>query len=193
MANLLDIARRRPLSIAARLLTILIVLPTLAVAQDADQRRLRPAVGVHLGYASIDKAKGSLEVGAFADVGSYRYERLRMIVGVDYLSSTSTRPNADGEFSDLTLSGDLRWKPFAVRSVAPFVAVGLGLHFRNNDASDPDIADIYDGLAVGYNLSLGSMIDFTPDGRTGAVVDLRRVAAQNVSRSSFRVGAFYRF
>ncbi len=175
------------------LLAACCLLPALVSAQDPELRRLRPAVGAHVGFASIDKAKSALEVGAFADVGSYRAERLRVIVGVDYLSSTSTRQNADGSFSDLTLHGDLRWKPFAVRAVTPFVGVGLGLHVRNNDATDPDIADIYDGLAVGYNLSLGSMIDFTPDGRTGGVVDLRRVQARNVDRSSFRVGAFYRF
>jgi hypothetical protein len=175
------------------LLAALSLMPTHAEAQDAQARRLRPAVGAHVGYASIENAKGSLEIGAFADVGSYRRERVRMILGVDYLSTTSTRPAADGSFSDLTLSGDLRWKPFSVGTVAPFVGAGIGVHLRSNDASDPTIRDLYNGLAVGYNLSLGSMIDFLPDGTKGAVLDLRRVQAQNVDRTSFRVGAFYRF
>lgn len=165
-------------------------------AQDAEApelRTLRPAVGAHVGYASIEDAANSLEVGLFADVGSFRWPWLRTVAGLDYLSTSSTRPNADGTFRDLALNLDLRLKPVRVRRVTPYVGAGVALHFLSTTATDPNVRGIYDGTVVGVQGALGALMDLRPDRAWGASAELRSVAAQNIGRTTLRIGVFRRF
>jgi len=170
-----------------------LLFPLAADAQSDPVRRLGPAIGAHLGFTTIEKADNTIEAGVYADVGSVRWERMRVIIGVDYLSSSSTRSGADGSFNDVTLNGDLRYKPFNISGVTPYIGAGLGIHVRSTDATNPLIKDIYDGIAVGVNVFGGALVDLSEDGRTGALGELRRVQAQNVNRTAFRLGMFFRF
>lgn len=171
--------------------------PTTTVrAQDTEEpsaRVIRPALGAHFGFANIESAENALEVGLFADIGSYRWAWLRTVVGLDYLSSSSTRPGADGTFSDVAVNLDLRIKPLRVRSVTPYLGAGLGVHFRSTTASDPNVRDIYDGVVVGAQGFVGALVDLRPDGNWGASGELRTLAAQNINRTSLRLGVFRRF
>lgn len=165
------------------------------VELEPDQQvAVRPLLGIHLGYAGIEKAKNTIEFGASAEVGSYRTPRLRFALGLDYLSSDTERPpRPSGSFSDLSVNGDLRFKPFQVRTVAPYLGAGLGLHFRSNDYDqDPNIADLYDGVAVGVQGFLGVLVDGSDDGRWGFSGELRAVRATNIHRTSLRAGLFLR-
>jgi hypothetical protein len=173
----------------------LIPLPLSLSAQVEEERdvAVRPLLGVHLGYAGIEKAKNTMELGASAEIGSYRTPRLRFALGVDYLSSETTRPpRPGGSFSDLSVNGDLRFKPFQVRTVAPYLGGGVGLHFRGNDYQEPNIADIYDGVAVGVQGFLGVLVDGAEDGRWGFSGEFRAVRAKDLHRSSLRAGVFLR-
>ena len=177
-------------------LSLLVVLasPLAAQVEEVDREvAVRPLVGIHLGYAGIEKAKNTVEFGVSAEIGSYRTPRLRAALGVDYLSSDTKRsPRPAGSFSDLSVNGDLRLKPFQVRSVAPYLGAGLSLHFRGNDYEEPNIADIYDGVAVGAQAFVGVLVDGSEDGRWGFSGELRTVRAQNLDRTSLRVGLFLR-
>lgn len=51
-------------------LPLVALAPLLAGAQES-RRSLRPAIGVHAGYASIDKAGSTLGFGASADDGRW--------------------------------------------------------------------------------------------------------------------------
>lgn len=187
---------------AARLLllTALIALPgplyaQIAIpvtAEDTVPRYLRPALGVHLGYVAIEDAGNTVQVGATVELGAYRTPRLRFAVGVDYLSSDTERADLEGSFRDLTVSVDLRFKPFQVRTVAPYIGGGIGFHLRSNDYDDPNIHDIYDGVAVGGQLFLGVLVDGNETGRWGFSGELRGVRAQNLDRTAFRAGVFLR-
>jgi hypothetical protein len=166
----------------------------LAAQQVEDQEvAVRPLFGVHLGYAAIEKAKNAIEFGASAEIGSYRTPRLRFAVGFDYLSSDTERtPRPSGSFSDKSLYGDLRLRPFQVRTVAPYVGAGLGLHLRGNDYDDETIADLYDGVAAGVQGFVGVLVDGREDGRWGFSGELRTVRAINIHRTSLRAGLFLR-
>lgn len=154
---------------------------------------VRPHIGFHLGYAGIEKADNTLEFGAHAEVGSFKTPRLRFALGLDYLSTDTERPpRPAGSFSDLSVNGDLRFKPFRVRGVVPYLGAGIGLHFRDNDYDDPNIADIYDGMAVGGQAFAGVLVDGTEGGRWGFSGELRVVRAQNLNRTSLRAGLFLR-
>lgn len=161
-------------------------------AADSVPRYLRPALGLHLGYAAIENAGNSLEVGASVELGAYRTPRLRFALGVNYLSSDTERAELDGSFSDLSVDLDLRYKPFKVRSVAPYLGVGVGFHFRGNDYTDPNISDLYDGLGVGAQFFGGMMVDGNAEGRWGVAAEVRGVRAQNIHRTSVRAGLFLR-
>ncbi len=159
---------------------------------DTVPQYLRPALGVHLGYAAIENAGNTIEIGATVELGAYRTPRLRFALGVDYLSSDTKRADLDGSFSDLTISADLRYKPFQVRTVAPYIGAGVGFHLRNNDYDDPNVRDIYEGVAVGGQIFAGVLVDANETGRWGFSGELRGVRAQNLDRTSFRAGVFLR-
>lgn len=161
-------------------------------AVDTVPQYLRPALGVHLGYAAIENAGNTVEFGATVELGAYRTPRLRFALGVNYLSADTKRADLDGSFSDVTISADLRFKPFQVRTVAPYIGAGLGFHVRSNDYDEPNIRDIYDGVAVGGQLFAGVLVDGNETGRWGFSGELRAVRAQNLDRTSFRLGVFLR-
>jgi len=164
-----------------------------AVAQEEEALAPRPTLGAHLGYASVDKADGALEFGAAAEVASFRSPRLRLVLGVDRLSTDTKRENLPGDFTDLSVNGELRFKAPRVRAVAPYLGLGLGLHFLSNDYEDADIADIYDGVVVGVQAMVGAMVDGSETGRWGFLGEGRVMRAQNIHRSSIRGGLFLRF
>jgi hypothetical protein len=180
----------------AALATLMLALPAVAAAQEpvdeAERRTFRPALGAHLGYAAVERADDTFEVGAWIDVGSYRFSRLRVAIGVDYLKTEPARGQGQGSYSDVSVSGDLRLKPFRIRSVVPYVGAGVGIHFRSNDIPVPNVADIYDGIAVGVQGVAGLMVDGAASGRWGVSGELRAVRAQNLNRTSLRGGVFVR-
>lgn len=153
---------------------------------------LRPALGLHLAYAANEKAGNTLAVGATVELGAYRTPRLRFALGVDYLSSDTERAELDGSFTDLTIGVDLRYKPFQVRTVAPYFGAGVGFHVLGNDYDDPNISDIYDGVAVGGQFFVGVLVDGSQSGSWGFSGELRTVRAQNLDRTSLRAGVFLR-
>jgi len=153
----------------------------------------RPSIGAHVGYVSIEDAKNALEVGIAGDIGSLRWPWLRTVVGLDYLSTSSNRPNADGTFQNIALNADLRATPLQIRNVVPYFGAGVGVHFRSTTATDPNVRDIYDGVVIGAQGFVGAMIDLRADGAWGASAELRTVAAQNIGRTSLRAGVFRRF
>ena len=174
-----------------------LVLPFLLLqpvsAQDSSDEGPRPTLTLFLGYANIDKAEGAAELGASAEIGSYRYSRLRVAVGVDRVSSHTERTDENGSFSDLAVNGDLRFIPGGVGKVEPYLGAGLGLHLLSNDYDDPDVSDIYDGLVVGVHAFLGAKVDMAETGRWGVIGEARFLAANDIGRTSLRAGVFFRF
>jgi hypothetical protein len=111
---------------------------------------------------------------------------------VNYLTTEPTRGQSSGSYSDLTLSAEARLKPFRLGSFVPYLAGGLGLHIRNNDIPEPNIADLYDGVVVGVQAALGLLKDGGDTGRWGYSGEMRIIRAQNIDRTSFRAGLFLR-
>lgn len=153
----------------------------------------RSAIGAHVGFVSIEDAKNASELGLSAEFGSLRWPWLRTVVGLDYLRSSSTRANADGTFQNIALNLELRATPLQIGKVVPYIGGGLGVHFRSTNASDPNVADIYDGVVVGAQGFLGALMDLREDATWGLSTELRTVAAQNIGRTSLRLGVFRRF
>jgi hypothetical protein len=186
------------LSIRMTQLIAALCLPVALVSQEPAQgtatpTALRPSIGAHFGFVSLDDARNTLEVGLLADLGSYRYPWLRTVAGLDYLNSRSTRPGADGSFTDVSLNLDIRIMPFSVQAVTPYLGVGPGVHFRSTTASDPNVANIYDGTVVGWQAFIGALVDLADDRSWGALAELRTTQAQNIDRKALRVGAYRRF
>lgn len=179
-------------------LAVALCLPAALIAQEPARQAespsaLRPSIGAHFGFVSLKDARNTLEVGLLADLGSYRYPWLRTVAGLDYLNSRSTRPGADGSFTDVSLNLDFRIMPFSVRAVTPYLGAGAGVHFRNTTATDPNVANIYDGTVVGWQGFIGALVDLADDRSWGALGELRTTQAQNIDRTSLRLGAYRRF
>jgi hypothetical protein len=170
------------------------VLPGLSGAQEAAPPRLdlRPAIAAHVGFATVDQAKNTLEYGIAMDVGPLRQPQLRLVLGLDYLR-TDTRRTPGGSFSDVSLIADLQWKPLRIGATTPYVGAGLGAHIRSNDIADPNVADIYDGVAVGGQLFAGAQVDANDTSLWGFAGELRLTKAQNLNRTALRAAVFRRF
>jgi hypothetical protein len=176
------------------------------VSSDAD---LQPLVEVHVGYAVVTKADDAIEFGASTEMNAFSKQYLRLVTGVDYMSTRTKREITggavpEGSFSDLGVYGDARLRPFRVKVVAPYLGIGLGLHFRSNDyqaadgASDDvkratkNIADLYDGVGICAQGSVGVLVDGTESGAWGVSGDVRSIKGADVGRTSIRVGLFVR-
>lgn len=175
----------------ALLLPFLLLQPV--SAQDSSDEGPRPTLTLFLGYANIEKAEGAVEFGASAEIGSYRYSSVRVAIGVDRVSSHTERIDEDGSFSDLALNGDLRFIPGGVGMVEPYMGAGLGLHLLSNDYEDENVSDIYDGLVPGIHAFLGAKVDVAETARWGINGEVRFLAANDIGRTSFRAGVFFRF
>jgi hypothetical protein len=170
---------------------------------------LQPLVEVHVGYGLIAKADDAIEFGGSTELNVFGRRYLRLVTGVDYLSTETEREISTGvvpkgSFRDVSLYSDARLEPFRVRAVAPYVGLGLGLHFRSNDyeAADdatPDvklgtrnIADLYDGVGICAQGAAGVLVDGTETGRWGISGEVRAVRGADVDRNAVRIGLFVR-
>lgn len=169
-----------------------------AEAQQMEQGWGLNRFGAHLGTSWVTQASQGFEVGAQADIGWLVDRQARVLIGVNYLGADVDRridgAPVGGSFRDLTLSSDLQLQILRVGQITPYVGAGLGLHFLSErNIPDQNVRDIYDGLVVGLNYFAGMLWDLTPDRRWSATGEIRGVAAQNLGRTSFRLGASYRF
>jgi hypothetical protein len=170
---------------------------------------LQPLVEIHVGYDLVTKADDAIEFGGSTETNVFGKQYLGLAAGVDYLNTATEREITGGaipkgSFSDLSVSGDLRLKPFQIKAVAPYLGVGLGLHFRSNDyeadanaiedvkRATSNIADIYDGVGICAQGSVGVLVDGTESGAWGVSGELRSVKGADVDRTAMRIGLFVR-
>jgi hypothetical protein len=187
---------------SACLLAVAALLPTLAVAQQVDsvaRKDSTPRLGlgassaltVHSGVGQIKHAALGIESGAALDLGWIGSRKVRLSVGVDYLSMTIDRPDSLGlresgggyvftAFTDVTLL------PSLSRRLSPYGGVGFGVDAVGTTVSNEQIGAMYNTNVLDVHAQVGTLYRITPRGRLQ--LEVRGTGARVVRRVSVRLG-----
>jgi hypothetical protein len=178
--------------------------PRAAAAQDQPRSRIGlahiGAIGMHVGAASIEHSADGFEGGAWIDLGWIRTPRIRLQGEVSFLRGSltefvrATDSTFSGAFYDLTSSVDavvLMRDPAA--RVVPYLAAGVGVHALSSAFGDLSLDRRYNTNPFGSHAAAGLRVSLSASGRNAISLELRTSLAENVNRTSARVGGMVLF
>ena len=153
-------------------------------------------VTLHAGAGQFKYAALGPEVGGALDLGWFGSRRVRLSLGIDYLSTTIDRADSLGvreegsayvftAFADVTAMGPL------VRRMTPYVGVGFGVDAVGTPISNEQIGTIYNTNVFNLHGQVGTLFYLTPKGRLQA--EARLTGARVVRRYAVRVGYVWLF
>ena len=154
------------------------------------------AISIHAGAGQFKHASLGPEVGGALDLGWIGSRRIRLAVGLDYLSTTITRPDSLGvresgpayvftAFADVTALMPL------VRRATPYAGVGFGVDAVGTSISNEQVGFLYNTNVFNLHAQAGSLFYMTP--RTRFQVEARVTGARVVRRFGVRVGYVWLF
>lgn len=149
------------------------------------------AVSVHGGFGQFKHASLGPEFGAALDLGWIGSRRVRLSVGVDYLSTTIDRPDSLGfpqngtgyvftAFADVTTLFPL------TRYLTPYGGVGFGVDAVGTEIANPHIGRIYNTNVLDLHAQLGTLLRTSRSGRLQ--IEGRLTGARVVRRYGVRIG-----
>lgn len=149
------------------------------------------ALGVHAGTGVFHHATLGTEVGGTLDLGWIGSRRARVVVGVDYLTTTIDRSDslgvrASGRGYVFTAFVDVNALTSLARRVAPYAGVGFGVDAVGTTIENEQIGALYNTNVFNLHGQAGALVRLTPHGRLK--VELHAVTARVVPRIGFRVG-----
>jgi len=177
---------------SAALFVVLTGASSAATAQQVDSTPqlglgASSALGIHVGVGQIKHATLGPEVGGSLDIGSLGTRRVRLSVGLDYLSMTIDRRDSLGTRERgggyvLTALADVTLLASLARRQIVDAGVGFGVDAVGTSISNQQIGAIYNTNVFDLHAQLGTFVRVTPNGRlaiegrvTGARPDQRIV------------------
>ena len=197
----------RRLIAIGRLASLILVgfAPSASAAQNSSTSHVGvsgiAALGALVGGEVVEGKSHAGEVGAFMDLGWVRTPRLRLQGEVEFLRARLRQyvlvqdTTFDGPFFDLsaTVSAVLLGGNEHQRFV-PYLDGGVGVHALSSTFGTLVLDRLYNANPFGFHVGAGARVWTSGSGRNGMFVEVRRVIAEAVNRSSVRVGGmvFYR-
>jgi hypothetical protein len=169
------------------------------VAQEASRPNLGlaavGALGLHAGADAIERHAEGHEVGALMDLGSLTGAAVRLQFEVAFLRATLTETVVQDDstysdvFYDLTASVSTVLQGGGPRArLAPYLVAGVGVHALSSAFGTVVLDQRYNANPFGVHLGAGARLWLTGGGRHSVAVEIRRTIAENVNRTSFRLG-----
>jgi len=187
---------------SACLATVVELLPTIAGAQQVDSAARRdstPQLGlgassaltVHGGVGQIKHAALGTEAGAALDLGWIGSRKVRLSVGVDYLSMNIDRPDSlglreNGNGYVFTAFTDVTLLPSVSRRLSPYGGVGFGVDAVGTTIANEQIGALYNTNVLDVHAQVGTLYRITPRGRLR--LEVRGTGARVVRRVGVRLG-----
>jgi len=136
------------------------------------------------------------EVGGSLDLGWMGSRRVRLSVGLDYLSTTVDRIDTlgvreRGSVYVFTAFTDVKAMMPLVRRMTPYAGAGFGVDAVGTTISNEEIGAIYNTNVFDLHAQLGTLIRLTPQGRLRA--EARVTGARVVRRYGVRLGYTWLF
>jgi hypothetical protein len=186
----------------AGFLVLGVLVPTMVAAQQVDsipRRDSTPRLGLsassaltaHVGVGRMKHAALGTEAGGALDVGWIGSRKVRLSVGVDYLSMTIDRPDSLGFRESgggyvFTAFADVTVIPSLARRLSPYAGVGFGVDAVGTTISNEQIGALYNTNVLDLHGQLGAFYRLTPRGRLS--LEARATGARVVRRVGVRLG-----
>jgi hypothetical protein len=158
------------------------------------------ALGFSVGRVNVERHAVGFDAGGLIDLGWVRSPRLRLQGEVDYMRASLTQfiLTRDQSYHDFIY--DLSTTVSAVylaggehQRVVPYLTAGLAVHALSSTFGVVELDQLYNANPFGFHAGAGVRIWLSSSGRNGMFIEGRRVVAQNVIRTSARLGALVFF
>jgi hypothetical protein len=177
---------------------------TTGQAQDRKSSNLGPAgvgaLGVYYGQESMERSTEGSEIGALLDLGWTRTPSLRIQAEVGFMRAMFSE---FVEVEDTTYSGPIYDFSVGVsallsadgpsRRLVPYLLAGAAVHALSSTFEALVLDQRFNANPFGVHAGAGVRIWLTPSGRNALGLEVRRVIAENVDRTSLRAGLLFLF
>jgi hypothetical protein len=157
-------------------------------------------MGLHVGYAQLERSSNGQEIGTLLDVGWMRGRGVRLQAEVSFLRATLTETVSDPFLEDSTYNGNYFDLTFGVSvvgllspdsKVSPYALAGLAVHALSSAFGSPLLDARYNANRFGSHFGAG--VRFRSGSRQAFYAELRHTFADEVDRTVIRVGAMALF
>ena len=179
-----------------RTVGMVIAVPIVAFGQEPRSNVGLPAVaaiGLHAGFARLERSTNGEEAGLLLDLGWLRGRGIRLQGEVAFLRASLTEhlPLEDstftGNYFDLSAGVSSVWLASTEAKVSPYVLAGLAVHALSSAFQTVLLDQRYNANRFGSHIGAGLRLRFGAS-RQAVFVEVRRVIADEVDRTSLRFG-----
>jgi hypothetical protein len=151
------------------------------------------AVGIHGGFARLERSSDGQEGGLLLDLGWLRGQSLRLQTEVSVLRGTLTEyvevedSTFHGDYYDLSGSVTAVWLASHTAKVSPYALAGISVHALSSAFQTAVLDQRYNANRFGSQIGAGIRLRFGSS-RQALFFEGRRIIADQVDRTVMRFG-----
>ena len=179
-----------------RAIGMVMAIPIVAFGQVPSSNLGLPAVaaiGVHAGFAKLERSTDGQEAGLLLDLGWLRGRRIRLQGEVAFLRAALTEymtledSTFSGDYYDLSVGATAVWLIAGDSRVSPYALAGFAVHALSS-AFQNSVLDLrYNANRFGSHIGAGLRVRLGSS-RQAVFAEARRVIADEVDRTVVRFG-----
>jgi hypothetical protein len=180
----------------ARTVGMVMAIPMVAFGQAPSSNLGLPAVaaiGVHGGFAKLERSTNGQEAGLLLDLGWLRGRRVRLQGEVSLLRASLTEymtledSTFSGDYYDLSVGATAVWLIAGDARVSPYALAGFGVHALSSAFENSVLDQRYNANRFGSHIGAGLRVRLGSS-RQAVFAEARRVIADQVDRTVVRFG-----
>ena len=180
----------------ATTLGMVMAIPIVAVGQEPSSNLGLPAVaaiGVHGGFARLERSTNGEEAGLLLDLGWLRGRGIRLHGEVAFLRASLTEHMAledstfSGNYFDLSAGATAVWLIAGDSRVSPYALAGFAVHALSSAFENSVLDQRYNANRFGSHVGAGLRVRLGSS-RQAVFAEARRVIADHVDRTTVRFG-----
>lgn len=170
--------------------------PIVATAQEPTSNLGLPAIaaiGVHGGFARLERSSNGQEGGLLVDLGWLRGRSIRLQAELSFLRASLTEyveledSTFDSDYFDLSAGVSSVWLASAEGKVSPYILGGFAVHALSSAFGSVLLDQRYNTNRFGSHIGAGLRLRFGAS-RQAVFVEVRRIIADEVDRTAVRFG-----
>lgn len=179
-----------------RTLQLVMLVPIVATAQEPSSNLGLPAIaaiGVHGGFARLERSSDGEEAGLLVDLGWLRGRSLRLQAEVSFLRASLTEyveledSTFQSNYFDLTAGVTSVWLASPEGKVSPYILAGVAVHALSSAFGSVLLDQRYNTNRFGSHIGTGLRLRFGAS-RQAVFVEVRRTITDEVDRTAVRFG-----
>jgi hypothetical protein len=175
---------------------MVMAIPMVAFGQTPSSNLGLPAVaalGVHGGFARLERSSNGEEAGLLLDLGWLRGRRVRLTGEVALLRASLTEymtledSTFSGDYYDLSAGATAVWLIAGDSRVSPYALAGFAVHALSSAFQNSILDQRYNANRFGSHIGAGLRVRLGSS-RQAVFAEARRVIADQVDRTVVRFG-----